>query len=89
MGSSGGGMSQAEIYEIQKKAREDAEKEIAQKQAKAAEGAQSAANAGTGENIGGEGTSGAGALGGKKKKGSTLAGEGDAVFSPAASKLGE
>ena len=86
MGSSGGA-SQSEMYEIQRKAREDAEREIAKKEAKAAEGAQAKADAGTGENVGGEGTSG-GALTEVKKRKSTLAGEGEAVFSRA-SKLGE
>ena len=86
MGSSGGA-SKSEMYEIQKKAREDAEREIAKKEAKAAEGAQAKADAGTGENVGGEGTSG-GALAEVKKRKSTLAGEGEAVFSRA-SKLGE
>lgn len=86
MGSSGGA-SQSEMYEIQKKAREDAERAIAKKEAKAAEGAQAKADAGTGENVGGVGTSG-GALTEVKKRKSTLAGEGEAVFSRA-SKLGE
>lgn len=86
MGSSGGA-SQGEMYAIQKKAREDAEREIAEKQAKAAGAAQAKADAGTGENVGGEGTSG-GALAEVKKRKSTFAGEGEAVFSRA-SKLGE
>ena len=86
MGSSGGA-SQGEMYAIQKKAREDAERAIAKKEAKAAEGAQAKADAGTGENVGGEGTSG-GAITEVKKRKSTLAGEGEAVFSRA-SKLGE
>ena len=86
MGSSGGA-SQSEMYEIQRKAREDAERAIAKKEAKAAEEAQANADAGTGENVGGEGTSG-GALTEVKKRKSTLAGEGEAVFSKA-SRLGE
>lgn len=86
MGSSGGA-SQGEMYAIQKKAREDAEREIAEKQAKAAGAAQAKADAGTGENVGGEGKSG-GALTEVKKRKSTFAGEGEAVFSRA-SKLGE
>ena len=87
MGSSGGA-SEGMMYAIQKKAREDAEREIAEKQAKAAEAAQAKADAGTGENVGGEGTSGGALTGGNKKRKSTFAGEGEAVFSRA-SKLGE
>lgn len=90
MGSSGGGMSQREIYETQKAAREQADKELAEKNAKMRAEAQArVAASGTGGE-GGEG-SGAGELskakGGKKK--ATLTGEGESTFSPAASKLGE
>ena len=86
MGSSGG-MSQREIYETQKKAREDAERAIQKKQADEMARAQAGADAGSGKDVGGEGTSGGVLSEGKKRK-STLAGEGEAVFSRAG-KLGE
>ena len=86
MGSSGGA-SQGEMYAIQKKAREDAEREIAEKQADEMARAQAGADSGSGEDVGGEGTSGGVLSEGKKRK-STLAGEGEAVFNKAG-KLGE
>lgn len=88
MGSSGGA-SQSEMYAIQKKAREDAEQEIADKNRKANAAAQAAADAGSQEATGGVGSQDGALSGSKKKKGSTLSGEGESTFSRATSKLGE
>ena len=82
-------MSQQKIYNAQKRARLDAEKELNAEQAKkVAEG-----NARTGaiEETGGGADSYNGALSGakKRKSGSTLAGEGESTFTAKAGKLGE
>lgn len=93
MGSSGGGMSQSEIYAIQEKARADAEAKVKAEQEQAQRQAQQAADAGTGDKVGGGSDGYEGALadanGKKGKKGSTLTGEGEATFTPKAGKLGE
>lgn len=89
MGSSGGA-SQSEMYAIQKKAREDAEREMQEKQKKLMESAQKTVDAGDTETVGGEGSgAGEGALSSGKKKKGTLTGEGESTFSRATTKLGE
>lgn len=92
MGSSGG-MSQSEIYESQKKAKEDAAAEAEAKQKAEQEQAQAAAQSGAKGSVGGGADSYEGALSSlkakKSKRGSTLSGEGEATFSEKTGKLGE
>lgn len=89
MGSSGGGMSAEESYNMQKQARIQAEQEIAQAEAKKKADAQAAASGAKVTTTGGEGSEEtSGALSeAKKRKNGTLAGQGEQVFS--AKNLGD
>lgn len=86
-------MSQSEIYEYQKKAKEDAAAEAEANQKAERERDQAAAQSGAKRSVGGGTDSYEGALsdlkGKKTKRGSTLSGEGEATFSEKTGKLGE
>lgn len=87
MGGHSSGPSAYKLAKQQEKARKEAEAELSAEEAKRVAKANDTASTGT--TTGGEGTSGALSEAAKKRKGATLAGEGESTFSRSVSRMGE
>lgn len=87
MGGHSSGPSAYEMAQQQERAAKEAEERLRAEEAEKV--AKANAVASTGTTTGGEGTSGALTAAAKKRKGATLAGEGESTFSRSVSKMGE